>query len=320
MELDDVGAAVVLLRALGPYPSAAQRAAHREEWLDLRRKGIGASEIAVILGASPWASRFSLWWQKREGWEFNQTEAQEWGLRSEQMIAQKFIEVHPELELYLPHALYVHKRVPFLMCSPDRLAISHHKGRVQIEPVELKTDEAGAEWGKPGTDEVPFHYRCQVQWQMAVFGAKRGHLVRYARKRYTEYVIGPTSDVGGWVKAARAFLRSIDADNPPEPDGHAATTEALTLLYPSPDDKAPPVVFDQELVDEYESLCSREKAIKDRLAEVRNRIRLQLGDGKEGSTPDGQIFVTRSVYTRRGYTVGEAKVDQLRKKVNNGKA
>ena len=38
--------------------------ADRSAWLDWRRGGIGASDIAGILGISPWASPFSVWADK----------------------------------------------------------------------------------------------------------------------------------------------------------------------------------------------------------------------------------------------------------------
>ena len=36
----------------------------RDEWLAWRRGGIGASDIAGILGISPWASPYSVWANK----------------------------------------------------------------------------------------------------------------------------------------------------------------------------------------------------------------------------------------------------------------
>ena len=35
-----------------------------DEWLAEREKGIGASEVAAILGLSPWDTPFSLWLKK----------------------------------------------------------------------------------------------------------------------------------------------------------------------------------------------------------------------------------------------------------------
>ena len=36
----------------------------RAEWLDWRRGGIGSSDIAAIIGLSPWATPYSVWAEK----------------------------------------------------------------------------------------------------------------------------------------------------------------------------------------------------------------------------------------------------------------
>ena len=37
----------------------------RDEWLAIRRTGIGSSDIAGVLGLSPWASPYTVWADKR---------------------------------------------------------------------------------------------------------------------------------------------------------------------------------------------------------------------------------------------------------------
>ena len=38
--------------------------ANRSEWLEARRAGIGASDIAAIMGISPWSTPFQIWASK----------------------------------------------------------------------------------------------------------------------------------------------------------------------------------------------------------------------------------------------------------------
>ena len=37
---------------------------NREEWLQARRRGIGGSDAAAVLGLSPWKSNVRLWEEK----------------------------------------------------------------------------------------------------------------------------------------------------------------------------------------------------------------------------------------------------------------
>ena len=92
----------------------------RQKWMGLRRYAIGASEIAAVMGQSPWASRYSLFMQKSYGWSLDgddQTEAQRWGHKLEDPIADEFAERHPDLEVVKPtHLLYRHPDVPWAVC------------------------------------------------------------------------------------------------------------------------------------------------------------------------------------------------------------
>lgn len=322
---------VPLLKALKANATSKQRDKHRAEWLRLRRNGIGASEIAAVLGKSPYASPFSLWYQKKEGWELEQTEAMYFGLQSEPMIAAEFTKRHPELKVFKPPAtLYAHRDMPWVMCSPDLLAIDD---RGNVIPVELKTDEGGT-WGKQEDSlecVVPIQHAIQVLWQCGVFDAPYGYLVRYARKRYTDYMIpntfGYRRELGvglefDWVHRAKDFLESVEADIPPVVDGHKATTETLLTVYSNVDPDAPPVPTPGKLVAEFERLSDLLPQVKHELEALQNQIRELMG--AYGSTAkamdeDGRVFVQRSVGKRSGYSVGPAIVDSLRRKNKRGK-
>jgi predicted phage-related endonuclease len=61
----------------------------RDEWLQWRSTGIGASDIAGILGISPWASAYSIWAQKSmnvHGDNPPNAEAMRWGTLLEDAI------------------------------------------------------------------------------------------------------------------------------------------------------------------------------------------------------------------------------------------
>ena len=41
------------------------RPTNREEWLDVRKSGIGSSEVATIVGLNPFETPYQLWRRKR---------------------------------------------------------------------------------------------------------------------------------------------------------------------------------------------------------------------------------------------------------------
>ena len=92
-----------------------------EEWLEIRRKGIGGSDAGTVLGKNPYKSPLTLWAEKRNELpnEFKGNEATAWGHLLEEPIAKRFAEEQPSIVLYHPMYAYVQsKRVRGLESSP----------------------------------------------------------------------------------------------------------------------------------------------------------------------------------------------------------
>lgn len=138
----------------------------RTLWLQQRRKGIGASDSAAILGVHPYKTAFDVWLEKTGPFkELPPTMAMEWGLRLEDAIAQKYTD-DTGRKLWKPDRIYEHQDFPFIICTPDRLVLEEERG------LELKTADSHIEWkwGAEHTDEIPREYLVQCQHSMAVLG------------------------------------------------------------------------------------------------------------------------------------------------------
>ncbi|MGH3499420.1 MAG: YqaJ viral recombinase family protein, partial [Nocardioidaceae bacterium] len=121
--------------------------AYREtEWHEARRSGIGASEIAAVLGISPWVSAFDLWWSKRSGVDSQPpNRAMSRGRRYEALILDDFAAGHPEFVLGSA-GLCRNVDRPWQICTPDALA--HESEAVSpdtdLEPVAVVEAKSGA--------------------------------------------------------------------------------------------------------------------------------------------------------------------------------
>ncbi len=129
-----------------------------------RRKGISATDAAPILGISPWKSAADVWLEKKKPELIEQKESSflYWGTRHEQTIAEEYAKITcQDLE---PSRLVTNPKIPWLMCSPDRLIKGKKKG------VECKTasERNARSWGPTGTDRVPQHYLIQCFHSMMV--------------------------------------------------------------------------------------------------------------------------------------------------------
>lgn len=132
-------------------------------WLEERRKGVGGSDVAAILGLSPWKTAFQVYQEKRgevENWKGNETT--DWGQRMEPAIRQWYSDVTGR-PVRLPEKILYHKQHPFMLASLDGFT---DDGRV----VEIKTARSSKGWGEPGTGEIPDYYAVQCHHYMGVTG------------------------------------------------------------------------------------------------------------------------------------------------------
>ena len=134
-----------------------------------RRRGIGASEAAAVLGLSPWATPADVWARKlglvEDGAE---TDAQAFGVRVEGLICDWYGERTPGAALAPGRSIQEPGGRP-VFATPDRFvipAVSPERGWL-LEAKSARSAGEAEGWGEEGTDAVPDHYLCQVAVQMA---------------------------------------------------------------------------------------------------------------------------------------------------------
>jgi putative phage-type endonuclease len=195
------------------------------EWLAARRATMNGSEIAAVMGISPYESAFSLWHRKAGNvGDVEQDDVMYWGNRLEDVVREEFNQRNDRA--FAPVGLFRHHARRWQGGGPD--------GIDGDELYEGKTARYDEGWGEPGSDEIPVHYRAQVLWYLDVFGYRRCHVaVLVAGSDYREYLVEASPDEAEAMRAkARAFLDTLDAGVPPPIDGHEATYEAVRELHP----------------------------------------------------------------------------------------
>lgn len=199
-----------------------------DEWHEARRTRINGSEIAAVLGLSPYESPFSLWHRKSgtvSGVE--STDVMYWGTTLEPTIRAEWNKRHPDLPVEMT-GQWRHRDRPWQGGSPDGLG----DGRLW----EGKTAHfnLAAEWGEQGTDEFPIQYRCQTLWYLDVFGFDYCDVsVLIGGSDYREYVIQrDDAELAVMRDAAVAFLDTLASGAQPALDGHEATYEVVRELHP----------------------------------------------------------------------------------------
>ncbi|MEM9611252.1 MAG: YqaJ viral recombinase family protein, partial [Actinomycetota bacterium] len=143
---------------------------HRGDWLEWRRAGIGASDVAGILGISPFASPYSVWASKVHSVDAEETEPMRWGHLLEDAIADEFA-VRTGLHVSHAQEWAQHPDRSWARCTLDRKVFDDVGGTDPLGELEIKTTSARA-WETFG-DELPEYYLAQVMWQLFVTGLER---------------------------------------------------------------------------------------------------------------------------------------------------
>ena len=143
----------------------------REEWLESRRKGIGGSDVAAILGVNPYKSSFGVYVDKVEGSTFEGNVHTEFGNWMEPHIRAEFPRRFKrfegvDIEVYEYPYVLQHPAIEFFIANIDGI-VEHPEHGTGI--IEIKT--AGEmQWKQWQEDEIPDAYYCQVQHYLNVTG------------------------------------------------------------------------------------------------------------------------------------------------------
>lgn len=255
------------------------------EWHAARAHGVGGSEIAAILGLSPWESRFSLWHRKAGmvgGVE--ETPEMEWGKRLEPVILQKYRDVHPDLDFEVINGTFCPTDRPWQIANPDLLAAD----RV----VESKFSMFGDGWGADGTDEVPVHVRCQVLWYCDVVEREIADVVVLVGGcDWREYHVDYDADEARLLRErAEEFLGTVTAGVRPNIDAHSATYQVIKEMHPDIEDVE--VVLANDTAHQYIEAKAAEKKATEAARLAAALVADEMGTAKK-ATWDGQTIATR---------------------------
>lgn len=208
------------------------------EWHALRSNGLGGSEIAAVVGLSPWTSRFALWHRKRGTLgEQKANDGMRWGTLLEPVVCDVWASLHPDLDAQ-EAGTYRHAERTWQLANVDRLLFDDEFLPNPVGLLEVKTAHQydAHEWGN-GPEDIPPYYRCQVLWYMDVLGVPEAHLaVLIGGSDYREYLIPYAPDEAAWLREEGAkFWAEVQDGTPPKIDEHDATYQAVRELHPEID-------------------------------------------------------------------------------------
>lgn len=240
----------------------------RDQWLSIRKKTIGGSDAAGIVGLSRWATPFTVWADKTGRLpDSEDSEAMRLGRDLEDYVARRWMEQSGKRVRRLNAILY-NPQYPFAHADVDRMVIGENAG------LECKTTSTMDIKQFKGVD-FPEKYYTQCVHYMAVTGAHRWYLaVLVLGRAFFHFTLErDQAEIDALMAAEKDFWNLVQTDTPPCPDGADPTKDALHTLYPD-SDRSEIALFGREAaLGEYLALKEQRKILDVRMGEIENIVK-----------------------------------------------
>lgn len=200
-----------------------------EEWLTLRKTGIGGSDAGSICGVNPFGSPMKVYHDKTSsGVEELDSEAVRQGHDLEDYVAQRFMEA-TGLKVRRSNFMYRSVENPFMIADVDRLVIGEDAG------LECKTASAyNADKWKDGN--IPLHYIMQCYHYMAVTGKRTWYIAAVILGQQFTYrkLVWDDDLIAQLISVEKDFWENhVAAGVLPSPDGSDICSEVLNQYFHS---------------------------------------------------------------------------------------
>ncbi|HDR8955853.1 MULTISPECIES: YqaJ viral recombinase family nuclease [Burkholderia cepacia complex] len=270
----------------------------REEWLEVRKSGIGGSDAAAAVGLSPYQSQLELWLVKTGRADGlprpnpnDTTSPTYWGTLLEPIVSASYTKQTGN-RVRRVNAVLRHPTIPWMLANLDREIV----GVPDVQILECKT--AGEFGSRLWRDGVPEYVQIQVQHQLAVTGKQAAHVAVLLCGQALEVHRIERDDalIGRLIELEARFWRFVESDTPPPADGSESADRALRHLYPG---NGGTVDFsnDRLLSSTFADLVAVRAEIEARQtieATLKQQIQQAMGDATRAVFETGSVSFKRS--------------------------
>lgn len=247
-----------------------------EEWLHLRKQGIGGSDAGAICGVNPYRSALNVYVDKTsDASEGTDSEAMRQGRDLEEYVAERFME-ETGLKVRKSNFLYRSEAYPFMQANVDRIIIGENAG------LECKTASAySAEKWSDGA--VPESYQIQCAHYMSVMGWDCMYIACVILGKDFKIVKLDRDEnlIRDLIEIEKDFwTKHVIPKVMPEPDGSKAYDELLSgYLGTSRESSIPLLGFDKGLARREEIDMLLEK-LETEKREIDQKIKVYMQDNE----------------------------------------
>ena len=274
------------------------RTMSRSDWLAQRRKSIGGSDAAAIVGLSQYATPYTVWADKTGRLpEQEDNEAMRQGRDLEEYVAERWMEATGKA-VRRSNAMLYNSLYPFAHADIDRTVVGESAG------LECKTTST-LNLRQFKNMEFPEKYYAQCVHYLAVTGAARWYLavLVYGRGFFTFTLERDQGEIDALMDAEQSFWKLVEQDTPPALDGLEPTGAALQSIYPISTGGDIHLFGREHLLSRYIELQSQKKELLEKIGAIENTIKADMGEAERGEC--GLYSVSWKSQTRRMFQAQE---------------
>ncbi|KAA8985532.1 endonuclease [Halospina sp. K52047b] len=273
----------------------------RDEWLAIRRNGLGGSDAAAAVGLSPYQSPLELWMVKtgRDATlpkpdPDDQGSPVYWGNVLEPIVAEHYSKrtgrkvrrVNSVLQHPDPNKAWMLANLDYAVVGDD-----------EVQVLECKT--AGEFGSRKWRNGVPDYVQCQVQHQLAVTGKKAADVcVLLCGQELKIYRIQRDDElIAELIRLERQFWSYVESDIPLPADYSDSADRALRHLYPSDNGEELDLRDDREACKTFDQLQSARRqmeALKQAEAQLKHTLQQRMGEATRAIFPQGTVSWRKS--------------------------
>ena len=256
-----------------------------EQWLELRKKGIGGSDAGAILGLSPFSSAFTVYAEKigiKKPAE--ETEAMRQGTDLEAYVAQRFTEKTGKKVVNCNYVLQ-HPEYDWMLADVDRLVVGENAG------LECKTTSAFNNTNFSRAD-VPPQYYAQCVHYMAVTGADRWYLaILVLGVGFYEFVIERNEEeIKALIELERRFwFDNVQSYVEPEVDGKKQTSDVINDMYIAVAGAKVDLMPYRNLLEDYTKLNEQIDNLNLAKEKIKQQLQVYMANSTEGYTDNFKV-------------------------------
>jgi len=271
----------------------------RDDWLAVRKRGIGSSDAAAAVGLNPYKSPLELWLEKtgRDGGlakpdPHDETTPVYWGTLLEPIVAGHYTK-RTGHKVRRVNAVLQHAQEPWMLANIDREVV----GASDVQILECKT--AGLNGARLWKDGVPQYVQLQVMHQLAVTGKQAADVAVLVCGQELQIHRIERNDtmIAQLIALERRFWHYVETDQPPPADGSESADVALRCLYPQDSGIVLDLSHDVEMSAVFSDLLAVRQVLATNIdleAQLKQRIQQRMGDASRAIFETGEVSWKRS--------------------------